>query len=77
MLLKKGVVLTDFLNDVKNCYGEVLFETEQGDSLNLKSVLSQYLFSVITADNDLLIQGHIICTEEYDYLKLENYLDKG
>lgn len=74
MQLKKGIDLSSFLLEVKKCDGEVLFETEQGDSLNLKSILSQYLFSVITADTNFLIQGQIICTDEIDYLKLDAYL---
>lgn len=74
MLLKKGVDFNNFLLEVKQCDGEVLFETDEGDSLNLKSILSQYLFTVITADDNFLLQGHVVCSDESDYVILNQYL---
>lgn len=47
MRLKNDVNLVDFLNQVQKCKYDVYMETVEEDKLNLKSVLSQYLFVVL------------------------------
>jgi hypothetical protein len=76
MLLKSEINLTDFLKEVTKCNGEVLFETNEGDSLNLKSVLSQYIFAAISGNPSILLNGHVICKDKNDYEVLEDYLNK-
>ena len=44
MKLKENADLPAFLSQVKKCGGDVFLETQEGDSLNLKSTLSQYIF---------------------------------
>lgn len=44
MKLKENADLPAFLRQVKKCGGDVFLETQEGDSLNLKSTLSQYIF---------------------------------
>ena len=46
MRLKKDVSTVNFINRVEQCTGEVIYETAEGDRLNLKSQLSKYLFLV-------------------------------
>ncbi len=38
-----------------------MYSTLEGDQLNLKSVLSQYIFGVLAARADMLKIGKIIC----------------
>ena len=74
MKLKKEISLTSFLQKVKDCRGEITFQTEEGDSLNLKSVLSQYLFVVLAEQSDVWEHGSIRCAEEDEDL-LGEYLE--
>ena len=76
-VLKKGADLLAFQNAVKLCVGDVLFETDDGDSLNLKSVLSNFLFSMMSANQTYILSGHVVCLAEQDYLKLEAYSVEG
>lgn len=43
MKLKKNINVQAFLETVKKCDGNVYFKTIEGDQLNLKSLLSQYI----------------------------------
>ncbi len=73
MKLTKNVDLAAFLRAVGSCSGEVFFSSKQGDYLNLKSMLSQYLFSVAAGDHTLLFEGDISCENEQDRTKLLPY----
>lgn len=75
--LKTNVDLTSFINTVQRCSGDVLFQTEDGDSLNLKSVLSCYLFSMISGNPVFLLSGCVMCLQESDYAQLEPFLREG
>ena len=50
MRLKKNVSLKDFIDTVKRCQHDVYFESNEGDHLNLKSTISQFVFA--SAGND-------------------------
>lgn len=71
--LTKNADLAAFLRTVNNCSGEVFFSTDQGDHLNLKSMLSQYLFSVAAGDRALLLNGEVSCEDERDRAMLRPY----
>ena len=43
MHLKADTDMSNFLSAVRQCSSEVFFETQEGDCLNLKSILSQYI----------------------------------
>lgn len=62
------------LNTVKTCKGNVFFRTKEGDSLNLNSLLSQFIFTSIVCDEHFLASGEIYCENAEDYHTLENYL---
>ena len=47
MLLRQDIDTIKFLQKVKTCHDEVIFETTEGDRLNLTSTLSQYVFCSI------------------------------
>lgn len=73
MKLKKEISLTSFLQKVKECQGEVTFQTEEGDCLNLKSVLTSYIFVTLMMNPEILEKGWILCEEE-DYTILNKFL---
>ena len=74
MKLKENTDLIAFIKAIKKCRQDVFFYTGEGDQLNLKSTLSQYLFSVLNGNNELLQNGKIECQEPSDYQMLEDYL---
>lgn len=65
--------LEQFLRSVERCPGEVLFTTEAGDCLNLKSTLSVYVFAMLSGRKDLLAGGSINCASDADAEALEEY----
>lgn len=74
MNLKEPVDIVSFLDTVKKCSGSVFFQTTEGDILNLKSLLSQYVLTTIVCNPDLLKSAQIICVEESDYQILADFL---
>ena len=44
MHIRNNINVVDFLKQVRTCSRDVLFETEEGDRIALKSTLSQYIF---------------------------------
>lgn len=55
MKLNKVKEVTDFLNAVNECKGDVYLTSQFGDKYNLKSTLTQYIAiaALLNADNDL------------------------
>ena len=63
-----------FFSDVQSCRGTVYFMTDAGDQLNMKTTLSQLLFTAKLEDEDERLIGKIHCSEERDYELLRRYL---
>jgi len=74
MNLAANADLPAFLDTVQKCSGDVLFCLPEGDKLNLKSTLSQYLFAALASKEDLLKKGRIICLSPQDEKKLAPFL---
>lgn len=75
MHLKTNIDITKFLMSIKNCEGQVLFETPEGDRLNLTSALSQYIFCSAIGQSFDWNQGTIRCEISDDILILTPYLE--
>jgi hypothetical protein len=73
MRLKEGIDLVAFVRRVKECKGDVFLETEEGDQLNLKSALSQYVFVVLTEQREILRNSIVACDSE-DQEKLAEFV---
>lgn len=78
MKLKPNINVVDFLKATMHCPGEVWYTTSEGDVLNLKSQLSQYIMlAALTAKKSVALPaGEIICKSEFDYQALAAYLEK-
>lgn len=74
MEIKEYADFMRFLKAVRECSKDVLFQTDEGDCLNLKSALSQYVFAMIFSKPELLRAGKICCAQE-DIPKLSEFLD--
>jgi len=77
MKLKPLKQYIDFIEAVQTCTADVYFCSDEGDRLNLKSTLSQFLFASICGDRDYLRGGTVICQNEGDYDRLSSYLEEN
>ncbi|MDO5424176.1 MAG: polya polymerase [Eubacteriales bacterium] len=73
MKLNEQIDLIDFFRQVKACQGEVLFQTSEGDTLNLASTLSQYLFTSISGNQSYIRKGEVRCQNPEDYQRLKAF----
>lgn len=74
MYLIPNINLTEFLQIVLKCKGEVYFSSKDGDVLNLKSALSQYVFATVCNSPDFCLLGEISCDSDEDRELLKKYL---
>lgn len=75
MKLKADIDYTAFLQRVKLCRKDVFFTTEEGDILNLKSLLSTYVFLSAAVDSEVIKHGRIQFREPTDKAVLAEYLE--
>lgn len=75
MKLKKEVDIQNFLETILTCKGEVFYHTRDGDHLNLKSQLSQFVFAIIYSKGHDMLTGEIMITDQADMHLLSDYLD--
>ena len=74
MRLKENVDYVLFLEAIKSCSKNVFFQTIEGDCLNLKSVLAQYLFSAISSNTEFMEKSNIVCECQEDYECLKDFI---
>lgn len=74
MKLNPSCDFAHFLNTISQCSGDVLFETTEGDVLNLKSELCRYIFAVVASKPHLLETGTLTCKKPQDGELLKKYL---
>ncbi len=75
MHLKKGIPLSSLLQRVRLCAGQVWFLTDQGDRLNLKSTLSEFVFLSAAISSSLAEHGVLELQNDADRALLEEYLE--
>lgn len=63
-----------FAKDLGQCKGEVYLDTTEGDHLNLKSTLSQFLLMSVVLGDTHMLEGEIICDDKDDYKLLLKYV---
>lgn len=76
MKLKKSANPAEFIRAAKKCGHDLYFETEEGDRLNLKSTLSDYIFAASAVDREFLEKGKIVCEDEDDYRVIADYIEE-
>lgn len=75
MKLKQGIDYGKFFTAITTCQGDVYFDTVNNDHLNLKSALSQFVFSCALSQCVDLLEGFVVCVVEDDYKQLHNFLE--
>ncbi|MCM1193122.1 MAG: polya polymerase [Lachnospiraceae bacterium] len=73
-MLRDDIDLAAFFAAVNRCQGEVLFLSEEGDRMNLKSTLCQYLFTSVYLQKDIKLEGQIVCALPEDAETLAPFL---
>ncbi len=72
--LNENINTVEFLRAVSGCRGDVFFETVEGDVLNLKSMLTMYLFAAVAEKKEIIASGSIRCVEPEDFDLLADHL---
>ncbi len=75
MKLKQGIDYGKFFAAVTSCQGDVYFETIENDRLNLKSILSRFVFASAVSQQLGKVNGVIVCMVKEDYQHLQNFLE--
>ncbi len=74
MNLKKDFNMADLMEVARDCTGDVFFHSVEGDIINLKSLLSQYMLASIVCKPGLLVNARVVCTQDEDYARLADFL---
>ena len=77
MKVKKIADTESFFRVVESCIGKVELVTGEGDCLNLKSKLSQYISVASIFSNEEIPDLQIIGYEEEDKKKLAKYFEQS
>ena len=73
MKLDPKANMEDFLRAVEHCEGPIRFNTLAGDSLDLKSTLSQFVFIAVIAGKLQSMNGWIEIGKEQDEALLQGF----
>lgn len=73
MKLKENIDYSEFFRTVQTCQGQVLLVTPEGDQLNLKSTLSQFVFAAAVRGNLDLAGAKLLLEAPGDTRILEAY----
>lgn len=74
MKIRPDTDLKAFMLSVSRCRKDVLFVTEEGDQLNLRSELSRYLFAAVVNHPQLLQKGRLEFSDATDALLLAAFI---
>ena len=73
--IKRNTYLPDFYTQIDTCKKDVYFITNDGNRINLKSMMSQIFFHTTFIHTEEAEHGFIYCQNQSDYDILANYLD--
>lgn len=74
MKLKEKIDYSAFLRNVQKCSSEVLLVTPEGDRLNLKSTLSQFVFAAALSGSLDLSDAELVLADPEDAALLESFV---
>ena len=69
--------IASFFEKIKLCKGDVLLCTENGDKINLKSKICQYIALSTMFDDPEIRDTELILTEPQDVLEIIDFLVRG
>ena len=74
MKLKPNINISAFLKAVQSCRADVHFTTVEGDALNLKSTLSQFVFAAVCIEELRGLKGSVQIEDPRDEKLLAAFL---
>ena len=74
MKINPNADIPRFLQAVQNCRGDVRFTTPEGDDLDLKSALSQFVFAAVVAGQLKDMRGDIQLQDPEDFFVVQRFL---
>ena len=74
MKINPNVNIPRFLQAVQSCRGAVRYTTPEGDDLNLKSALSQFVFAAVIAGQLEEMHGDIKFQDPEDLSVVQKFL---
>ena len=74
MKIKPNANIPRFLQAVQSCRGAVRYTTPEGDDLNLKSTLSQFVFAAVVAGQLEEMHGDIKLQNSEDFSVVQSFL---
>lgn len=74
MKLQPNANIPKFLQAVQRCRGSVTYVTPEGDNLDLKSALAQFVFAAVIAGESEQLHGEIKFEDTKDIPSLRGYL---
>jgi hypothetical protein len=77
MKIKNVTDIEGFFKVVDHCKGKVELVTDEGDRLNLKSKLSQYVSLAKVFADDKIPEMELVVYEPEDTLKFINFMTSG
>lgn len=72
--LREQINIKEFLKAVDQCDGEVFFKTAEEDQLNLKSMLTKYIFATLLNSPEIIQKAVVECQAAEDYKRLAAFL---
>ncbi len=72
--LKTGLPCRKLMHAVSQCRGQVLLRTARGDTLDLTSELSRFVFVSAFGNTNLVLNATVALTEPEDYASLASCL---
>lgn len=73
--IRDNTNLPDFYSQIDTCAKDVYFITNEGNRINLKSLMSQIFFQTTFIHTKEAAKGFIYCQNQSDYELLAQYLD--
>ena len=77
MKLRSNADYQAFFRAIHSCEGQVYLVTVEGDRLNLKSTLSQFIFTAAVRSNLALEDARLLLEHPKDRHILEEYIEEG
>lgn len=73
MELKENIDYPAFWKTVRSCESDVIFITKDGDNLNLRSTICQFILTVYLSNGNHSFRGQIQCRSEKDARLLKDF----
>lgn len=75
MKIKQNADLVEIMKAARTCRQDVFFVTPDGDRFNLRSALSQFLFSTLQSKREIIDRGWLECQDDRDMVAMARFME--